>query len=274
MNEQVTMGHNNPPEPTEAEKIVERLIEGNADMIERFFVLSDAMSRLPEDCKDNETAQRITTFGNQLKACADTFEERRKLEKKPYDDMANAVHQFFKIKTDILSAHIGSVKLLLKRYLDAQAALVRQAENEARAKAEEEARVSSALAEKKLQDAANLQDAGMNKRAEVALAQAQEAENNAIAAQAAAIAQIKPASVNVRGTIGGMASSTGRVKAEVTDMAIVDLEFLRQYFDRDSVQKALNSYMKIALKQIKKDDPLPIVKGCNIFRDTSVNFRG
>ena len=268
------IGHNNPPAASEAENIVERLIERNNDMIARYGDLCDAISRLPKECANEEDAQKVTSFGNMLKACHDTLEERRKLEKKPYDDQANAVHQFFKSKTDTLAAHITSVKLVLKKYLDAQAEKKRQDEIAARKAADEEAERKRQEAEQHLKDAAALQDAGMSASAEVSLEQAQVAENQATAAMAVAVAPVKPSTVNVRGTVGGMAGSTGRVKGEVVDMATVDLEFLRQYLSRDDVTKALNAYLKVAIKQLKKDDPLPTVKGCNIARETSVTLRG
>ncbi len=268
------VGHNNPPVMNPGDNVVERLTEANNDMIARYDELTAAAARLPKECADEATAQKITTFANQLKACADTLEERRKTEKRPYDDLANAVHQFFKGRTDTLTAHVNSAKAILKRYIDAEALKVAQAAEAARVAAAEEAELKRKEAEQHLSDAANLEDAGLAGSADVALAQAQEAEQQATVAQQAADAPAQKVTVAVRGAVGGMASSTGTVKCEVVSMKTIDLEVLRDHLALADVEKALRAYLKVAIKQQAKDAPLPEVKGARIYRDTNISLRG
>lgn len=255
------LDHNQAPvTATVADNIVKELESKNADLIARQEALYTAMTRLPNTCENEETAKSLTTFGNQLKSCMDLLEERRKLEKRPYDEMASAVQGFFKGKIDKLSVAVLDVKSILKKYMDDQAAKQRLADEERR-------KAQAAESQKLVEQAQAMQSAGLVQSAERTL-------EKAVAVEQQASVVAAPVSTMVRGSAGGGASLTGKWKAEITDISTIDLEALRPFLDRDAVQKALNGFMKLETKQLGRDEDCKQLKGCKIYRDSTISLRG
>lgn len=274
MNQPASIGHNLPPSDTEL--LAGRLEESNNDLTARHLELMDAISRLPPICENAETAKKLTAFGIQIKDCADKLEARRVLEKKPYDNLAATVQNFFKFRIDDLMGTNGALKkvtVVLKAYKDKEDKRIADEAAAERIRLEQEAAVRRDAAQKLLNDAAMLEAQGRHASSSVVLQRAQEAETSAQEAEAVVSAPIKAAPSIIRAETGGSVSTTARWKAEIISVKDLDLEALRDYIDRASLDKALNAFKTAKTKQIKPTDPAPEIKGARIFRDSNIQFR-
>lgn len=264
--------HNNPP--SDLELLVQRLAESNKELLDRRDALVAAIARIPEVCEDEETSQKLTTYGVQLKSCNDALEAQRKLAKAPYDDQANAVQGFFRNKMQDLELGVVKLKALIKGYNNKKDEKARKEEEEKRQAELEAARKQREEADRLAQEAAMLDRAGLTESAEKTLQQAANVESQAIKIEQAAPVPVAPQSGMIRGSMGGTSSRSFKWKAEVTNMTEVDYEMLRPYMDPDAVLKATNAYMKIAVKQLKDGEEPKQIKGTRIFRDSNIAFRG
>lgn len=272
MNQIASIGHNLPP--SDVELLLSRLGADNEDITKRHADLVSALDRLPDSCPDTITAEKLAAFGVQLKSCADELEAKRVLDKKPYDNLANTVHNFFKGRIDSLNGGMTRTKVLIKGFNDKEAARLKREAEEKRLADEAEAARLRDEADKLANQAAELEQAGKKTSSGIVLERAQEIEAQANKAQESIAAPVKVAAPSmIRSSTGGSASSTGRWVADITDIDAIDLNQLREYLKKDAIQMALNSWMRIKVGQLGKDDPAPIIKGALIHRETGVQFR-
>lgn len=220
--------HNNPP--TDAEIMHERLRERNAELLEEADNLLLEAEALPKEIHDDKEASEINDFIKLVNDTNKKVEAARKNEKQPYLDAGRHVDEFFKQKTDALSAAALAAKKPLTAHLQRKAdeeAKWRAAEAERlKKKAEEEAAAAEAmkpeLAEEKLKavDAAQKQAAELEKSVE---------------------------------TGKGLASSKGllgtgtlrkRWVGEIEDRHALNLALLAPYIPFEALQKALNDFVK------------------------------
>lgn len=265
------IGHNNPPDNTEV--LAEGLADRSKELLARHQKLIEAVNRLPEKCTTADEAQKLTSFGAQLKGCIDALEERRKDEKRPFDDLASVVHSYFKTKMAPLESAIMKVKTLLKTYDEAERARLRAAEEERRAQEAAAAKRQQEEADKLAAEAARLEQAGMTAAAEKTLAQAAEVEQAATNLATSAAAPAAPVKNIMRGSVGGSASSQGKWEVRITDIDAIDLNLLHNHFGRAEIEKALRSLMREAVKKLKPTDAPPVYQGFEIVRDSSISFR-
>lgn len=262
-----------PVTATEADALIERLANDNGELLQRHNALIESCARLPEKCDTEETAQKLTTFGVQLKACSDALEAKRKEEKQPYDQKASAIHSFFKTKTDVLDGAILIVKTKIKAFLDAEKAKKEREAEDQRRKDEEKAQAERDAAQRLLNEATALQASGMTHTAEKALEDAHAMEQQAAQTQEAAQNTVAASVGILRGVGGGNSSAGERWKAEIIDVNALDLEALRLYLGLDALQTALNGFMKVKVKQLRDNDPAPTIRGGKIYKDTNISLR-
>lgn len=265
------IGHNNPPSETEI--VALKLDEGTKDLTERQKKLIEALERLPAKIDGAESAQKITTYAAQIQDCISKLEDERVARKRPYDDLAKIVHNFFKTRQDELSGAISKVKALLKSYDDEQRVLRQKEENDRRA-AEVAAAAEKAEAAKKLADeAAALEQAGMTQAAEKTLEQAAQVEAAAFQQAAAASAPTAPVRSITRGAGGGSASSRGKWEIKITDLEKLDVVQLLPFLDRAALDKALRGWKTLKTKQLKEGDTPPVLQGAEVYWDTAIAIR-
>lgn len=264
-------GHNNPP--SDAEILSQRLVEKNKDVILRFADLLSAEARLPEKIENSEQAQKVTSYGSQLKACMSNLEMRRKEEKKPYDDLASVAHQFFMSRITSLDGVVAKVKAKLKAFDDIER---KRLADEAEAQRKRDAEAADAQrkeAERLANEAAALEQAGMTRAAETIMQQAAKTEEAAIQAASIAAAPVAPVKNTMRGSVGGSASSQSRWDIKVTDINAIDLNLLHDHFGRAEIEKALRSLMRAEVKKLGPQDKPRAFAGFEIIRESSISLR-
>lgn len=93
------------------------LLETHAAKFSRKKDLIEAAARVPE-IKDDEGAGKVGDFIKQLAHCRKSLEDTRKVEKQPYDEMADQVHSLFKPAVDDLEAAEDALKGRLTKWMD------------------------------------------------------------------------------------------------------------------------------------------------------------
>lgn len=265
-------GHNNPP--PDVELLSEKLVTSHKDLLARRQALLEAVQRIPVECVHDQQAQDLTSFANQLQACAKSLEGERQKEKKYYDDMASVVHGFFRTRIEPLENAVSKVKRLLLDYKIKLDTIATKAREDQRKKDEAAALATKQEADRLAAQAATLEQAGMKDAAEKAFAQAEEVEKQAIQQQAAATVPLAPAKTVLRGSVGGSASSAGSWKVRITDIEKLDILALAPFIDREALEKAARAWMKLKTKPLKADDKAPELRGLEVYRDTSISLRG
>lgn len=264
------IGGNNPPD--DAEALRQKLLLNYKDDLRRFEDLQAAIARLPEKCGDQETQQKLTSFGAQLMALRSVLENSRKKEKGFYDGLASICQGFFRDRISILEDGAEGVTRLLKVWKSAEDARLAEIERKRKDQEAVDAEIARKASQELADRAAQLESAGMTQAAEKTMQQAhaQERVSSSLAASASEPVQVK---ATMRGSIGGSAVPSDRLQVEVTNMAEVDLNLLRPYLKLDDVEKALRAHTAILKKQLKKGElPAPL-KGVRFFYETNISFK-
>ncbi len=168
------IGHNNPP--SIEEQIQQQLSESYQEEFGMVESLLRKEADLPPEVVDDITCGQYSDFVKRLKSNEKLLDSIRKNEKEVYSTKANAVHNFFKKKTDQISEIQIRVGKKLAKYLA-------QKEDERRRAAEEKARIEREEAQRKMREAEE-----KAREAEAARAKA-EAERKAAEEAAAAAAK-------------------------------------------------------------------------------------
>lgn len=259
--------------PSDPEILVEYLSEKNDEILSRCDDLCKALDRLPQSCTTEEESKKLTTFGGQIKSCLNALESKRKEEKKPYDDLGKTVHAFFNGKMSVLEDGVIRVKSLVQQYMNLENERLRKEAEEKRKAEEAEAARMREEAERLAREAQDLSEAGFNNVAEKTLNAAIDVEQTAQQVLQTAEKTVAEKAI-VRSDYGSSASQQTRWKGEIVDVNTVDLESLRQYFGIDSLQKALNAYIRAMSKNVKAGEEIKQISGTRIFRETSISLRG
>jgi hypothetical protein len=230
------IGGNNPP--SDVEILRERLAASEAANVARAAALVDACARVPDPIPDEITAARAASMiAKQVRPHMALIEERRKAEKRPFDDLAAAVQTFFALPAARLHAgkdRVDGLILAFQKKREAAAA-------EARRKAEEEARRQREEAERLA--------AAATTEADIDKAIAAEAQADAAQQQAAAVT----APGAIRSDYGAVASVRRTVAFEVVDVEALPAAYLM------ANEAAIKAYAKTAAKgQLPR--PIPGVR--------------
>jgi len=258
MTDIATQGHNNPP--SNAEMITSKLSEDYAILLNRKTELLEGFERTPETVEDKETCGKMIDFVKQLKLAAKKTDQCRDDEKRPHLEAGNTIQAWFKGNQNQL---LDAVKELEGRITVYQ----RKVADEERKRREEQERI--AREEQAKADR-------LAKEAEEAM-QSDEGLENAIAAEefaqeAQKVAESANNAVNANSTSmsrqhsesGASASLSTFWDCKITDMAIIDLNALRNHINPDVIERAVKASVKAGVR---------IINGVKIFENTQSTVR-
>lgn len=251
MNNIATIGHNQPPTPTEILK--SQLHERHQPLIDQ------AVALLCEPkiaiCEDEKTSGEITDLIGRLNKHRKVFEAQRESEKAPHWEACKTVDNFFKYQQDLIDKDVAARKPVLDKYLKAKA------EEEARER-KRAADVAAAEAKKALEAAEYLESECQFQHVDGALNDAADAE--AAAKEAAKAAEVKTSSLGKTRGYSSSASLRTRWVGEVTGLGILDLESLRPHINAEALQKAVNSFVAAGGRNLR---------GASIYEKTETTIR-
>jgi hypothetical protein len=276
----------NNPEPT-ADPLVERLATQYAPLRARAEELAAGLANVPA-AVDDSTIDRATGYVKQIKLCAKEAEDARKAEKDDFLQAGRKVDGFFKELAALLEQTADAVEKRVQVYLRAKADEERRrreeaariareaaaaAEAEARRIREEEealraaaaaaeaARIAAltpavdpniALAAQRAAEEQRQRDEDAARERELqSLQAAREAREAAAAAEQAANAKAADLA-RTRGAFGGTATLATTIAAEITDKQAA-VRALAQWFDEESVLKAIRAYGRANKAEVKRD---------------------
>lgn len=265
------IGHNQPP--SETELLAAKLAEETLDLDSRYKALMSGLSRLPEKIETAEWSKKVTTYAAQLQDCIAKMEEERVARKRPFDELAKIVHNFFKSKQDEMTAAVVKAKGLLKGWDEIERKRIAGEEAKRRAEETRQAEAKAAEAKRLADAAAALEQAGMTQAAEKTMEQAGQVESAALQQAAAASAPAAPIKAIHRGTAGGSASSRGKWDSKIVDVENLDVGPLLPFISRVELEKALRGWTALKTKQLKEGDTPPVLKGAEVFWDRAITIR-
>lgn len=262
---------NNPD--TTSDPLIERLTTQYAPLRARAEELAAGLANVPAAI-DDSTIDRATGYVKQIKLCAKEAEDARKSEKDDFLQAGRKVDGFFKELAALLESTADAVEKRMQVFLRAKAEEERRRrEEEARRLREEAARIREEE-ERKAREAAEAErvriaalkaddDAVASLATQKAAAEAAErAERERIAREAAALEAARAAEraaaakaadlARTRGAFGGTATLATMIEAEITDKAEA-VRALAQWFDEDSVLKAIRAYGRANKAEIRRN---------------------
>lgn len=247
----VSIGHNKPP-----------LQEVLADQYKNFAAeieqIAERANNAPKAVKSDDDLDKVGVIVKDAKAMTKRVVQAKTTEKEPFLTGGRIVDGFFGAMKERLD-RIASV--LQERADDYQ----RQKAAEARRKAEEEARKlreQEEAARRKAEEAAAAGKAGIAGRAEVKAETAAERAANAEQRAQASAADL----ARVRGASGTLATAKTVQRVRIADWNSLNLNDLKPYIDREAVQKAANSWLRVT-KGAEQ------IKGLEVFDDVKASFR-
>lgn len=230
------MGGNTPP-------LTELLTEQYADLLRDAEELVASAGRAPRIVADDDTLGKFGKLVVQIRNVTRRVEAAHKTEKEPYLSGGRAVDGFFKAIIARMAEAAAGLERVQSAYVAAKEVKIRQEQREAEelARAETEAR---------LQAAQQAQASGDEAGAKRALASAVEAE--AVADNAAALAEARPADlVRTYATSGNVVSSQERWEFEITSRAEIPLEAIRAFIRPAEIESAVKAFVKAGGRELK-----------------------
>ena len=256
------LGHNNPPEPTLAERLainhkptmdkVEALAK-KANEVKALVVKAEA----PDENGviaglTDEIVEKMIEVGKEATKLDSAVDKERTDTTKPLRDDVETINGFFKVM-------LGRTEKIKTAFATKVGAYAEAKKAEERRQAAERARVAEEEAAAKLKEA---QDASHSVMSDVLLNEAAKAEEEA---QMAANAAVKAGTGPVRTDAGTVSQST-KFSFEILDSDKIPLDLLRPYIKLADFEKFVRAY--VATHKDKK--PLA---GVRIFPDTKTSFR-
>lgn len=226
-------GHN---QPTAEELQQQDLARANKDMIDRTTVLLDSFNKVPAECKDENTAIKMTDLVTLINAAITELEARRTSAKAPFLLGGRIVDGFFNAR--MITGLVQAKETIVSRrrpYLQEKEKLAREAAE----KAERDARA----------EADRLANEAVKKNSDAAMHEAVTAENVAVEHGKRAAAPAAQLS-RVRGDFGGTAGLRNHLLCRIDDREKLDLQKLRPYLALDCLQKALNAAGRAGLRDV------------------------
>lgn len=248
----LALGGNNPPSQLELLQQQHAILLSTADKR-----MANA-ARIPAICKDDAMAAKITDMIKLLNSARTEIEKTHKIEKAPWLEGGRIVDGVFNpVAKKLTDAAREAGRPLTKFQLDKAA--------EVRRKAEEEAEKARLKAEKHANAGAALEQENMHAAAGVAFAEAEAYDKRADNAEA--VMDAKPSElVQTRTKSGAVASVRMRTVGEVISVAELDLNTLRFFFSPDSLQRALDSFIRASEENRE-------LKGAKIYETAKVSVR-
>ena len=228
-----TIGHNLPP--TDEEILKEKLQERSQKDL---ALMGDILkSPIPEKIASDEDAKKAADFIEKIKTLEKSFEKAHKEEKDPYWNMGKVVDGFFKTRIkdleDFRKKYSKPVNDFLTAKAEAEREAIRQREEKARQLAEQLAAEALAHEQGQVKDTAN----ELMEAAVMAEAKADMLGDYASQTNNASLAKIRTES-------GVVLSQRTKWVGEIEDIGAIDLNILRHYFKEDSIQLAINAFVK------------------------------
>lgn len=225
-----TLGHNNPPQPT----LAERLTEISGPLLTELEALADLANKAPKEVTTEQDVVGVTKIAADAGALRKTLDATRSREKGPFlqaeRDVDNHFRQPIERADKIDKALMARVTAFRRK----------QAVDIAAAKAEAERKVREA-AEAARSEAAAAAQAGRTEDALAALEEAVHADDRADdIAQAPQVYQPQKLQ-HESGLTAGVATEW---KFEIVDYDAIPLDKLRQLINRDAVEAALRQFVK------------------------------
>lgn len=143
VNPRELIGGNNPPI-----NIVETLAEKYKRDLDQAAELKDAASAAPSRIDDDETEAKVSELILKMRGLERVFDDAQKAERKPFNDQVKTINGFFLTKIEPLAELREKLKARSGDYLDRKAAAERCKLEEEVEKKREEARVALAAAQK------------------------------------------------------------------------------------------------------------------------------
>jgi hypothetical protein len=246
------VGHNNPP------PLREILTENYAHLAQEVEGLAERANAAPKVVKNEADLDAVGVVVKDAKNLLKQVDTARKAEKEPHLQAGREIDGFFKTFSERLERIASALESRATEYQRQKAAeerrrreeearKLREQEEEARRKAEEAAAAGRAAAAGKAEE-----------RAELLAEKAAEAQRLA-EANAADLAR-------VRGASGTLATAKTTMKVRIADYDKLDLNALKPYLDREAVQKAANTWLRVT----KGASELP---GLEVYEDIKATFR-
>jgi hypothetical protein len=205
--------------------------------------------------EDDDDLESVTGLVGDFTKAAKRADELRDLQGRPHLEAKRTIDTFFKSFDARLATAKATIAMRATAYLNkkAEAARAKQREEEARARA---------LADAKAREAAEAIKAGNAEQAHAAQAASDNLSNRADHAADAAAA--KPADLARTQTDSGTATLAQAWEFEIESIDLIDLEALRPFLPRTSLEQALRAFIKSGRREIK---------GARIFSKTAARFR-
>ena len=241
------IGHNAPP-------IEEILADTRSALLARVEPIAERANGLPKKIASEDDLALVTPVVVDAKALAKEIENARRDDKQPYLDGGRAVDAFFKPHKDRLD-RIASVFERLAS--DFQREKIRQE----RARAEESERKAAAEAERLRKEAEAAKKPETQQRKLDAAAEADNAADRAAAAASRSGNELGKVT-----TAGGTARAQTFWNFAIDNYGEVDLNAIRDFIDREAVEKAIRAKIKIQ----KGNTDIP---GVRVFEDVKASIR-
>ena len=235
----------------------------SADQLKRDFAhveaaiaaLEKRAADSPLVLEDDDDLASVTGLAGELAKAAKRADELRDVQGRPHLEAQRTINTFFKSFETRLKAAKDRISQPATVYMNKKAEAARAAQREAEAKAR-------ALADAKAREAAEALKAGNAEQAHVAQAASDNAANRADHAADAATA--KPADLARTQTDSGTATLAQSWDFEIENIDLIDLEALRPFLPRTSIEQAMRGFVKSGRREIK---------GARIFSKTAARFR-
>jgi hypothetical protein len=205
--------------------------------------------------EDDEDLASVTGLVGDVGKAIKRADELRDLQGRPHLEAQRTINTFFKSFETRLKTANDKIKQRATIYMNkkAEAARAKQREEEAKARA---------LADAKAKEAADALKAGNADQAHAAQAASDNLNNRADHAADAALA--KPADLARTQTDSGTATLAQTFEFEIENIDLIDLEALRPFLPRTSIEQAMRGFVKSGRREIK---------GARIFSKTAARFR-
>lgn len=218
------IGHNNPP----ISEILTDQFKGELASVES---LAERANKMPKEISSDDELPKLAAIVKDCRALSKTLDKLRLAETEPLRERTSATNNFFNTSIKRLDRMNTAANATITKYNQKKI----EDERQRRLAEEEEARKEAAA---KLQAAT---EASGGSETEIAMAEAQAAEDNA--AKAKAETRAKASDIARTTTEAGTVSSRSVWTFAIENSGEIPLDQLRPYFGIDAIEKALRGYV-------------------------------
>ena len=248
--ELASLGHNQPPEPT----LAERLAEVTAPLLAELDALADLANKAPKEVTTEQDVVDVTKIAADAGAMRKLLDTTRTREKEPFLQGGRDVDNHFRQPIERADKIDKALMARVTAFRRKQAADAAAARAEAERKVREEAEVARREAEAAAQ-------AGRTEDAMAALEEAVHADDRADDIAQAEAVDPAPKLQHESGLTAGVATEW---KFEIVDYDAIPLDKLRALIKRDAIEAALRQFVKNGNRELA---------GVRIFEDIKATRR-